>query len=228
MRKILLVALPIAIVSVISLSFYVLFSSHKSQFPVAQVSAASTKRKFSRKIFTPSPTPTKIAKYIKIATPTPTVKPTVTPTPTKKLTAIPTQTKVITPTATPIPPVLGTSLPGDPIRDFIMQKINDYRVSQGLQSVKTDSYTCDFAKIRAQEISSNFNHDGFNNRINGHTLPYPSYHEVTENIAMTNNYQEVVTMWINSPGHAENMRQDTPNVCVEKSGANYAYEGWRP
>jgi len=109
-----------------------------------------------------------------------------------------------------------------------MQKINEYRSSQGLSAVSTDSNTCGFAKTRAQEISSSFNHDGFTNRINSHTLPYSSYHQVTENIAMTSNYQEVVTMWVNSPGHAENMRQDTPFVCVERNGDFYDYEGWRP
>jgi uncharacterized protein YkwD len=109
-----------------------------------------------------------------------------------------------------------------------MNAINDYRKSQGLSAVKTDPYTCSFAKIRAQEITQGFNHDGFSNRITSHTLPYPTYHQVTENIAMTSDYKRVVTLWINSPGHAENMRRDTPYVCVESSGNYYAYEGWRP
>lgn len=109
-----------------------------------------------------------------------------------------------------------------------MQKINEYRSSQGLAGVKTDSYTCGFAATRAEEITRSFNHDGFSNRINSRTLPYPSYRKVTENIAMTSDYKQVVTMWINSSGHAENMRQDTPNVCVAKFGSYYAYEGWRP
>lgn len=94
--------------------------------------------------------------------------------------------------------------------------------------MKTDSYSCDFAKLRAEEIAQNFNHDGFSNRINAKSLPYPSYHEVTENIAMTPDYKDVVSMWINSSGHAENMRRDTPLVCVERNGNYYAYEGWRP
>jgi uncharacterized protein YkwD len=109
-----------------------------------------------------------------------------------------------------------------------MNAINVYRSSQGLSSVQADKNTCDFAATRAQEIVGNFNHDGFQNRINTHTLPYPSYHMVTENIAMTSNYQDVVNMWINSPGHAANMRADTPYVCVAKSGNYYAYEGWKP
>ena len=111
--------------------------------------------------------------------------------------------------------------------DYIMNAINDYRGTQGLSAVKTDLNTCSFAKIRALEISTNFSHSGFESRIGTHTLPYSGYHFVTENIAMTSNYKNVVSMWINSPGHAANMRADTPFVCVEKYGDYYAYEGLR-
>jgi uncharacterized protein YkwD len=109
-----------------------------------------------------------------------------------------------------------------------MNGINDYRKSQGLGSVQTDSNTCNFADTRAKEITSGFNHNGFDQRAASKTLPYPSYHYVTENIAMTSNYKDVVNMWVNSPPHAANMRADTPYVCVSQSGNYFAYEGWRP
>lgn len=110
---------------------------------------------------------------------------------------------------------------------FISQ-INAYRAQNGLGAVSTNSETCSFAAIRAQEIASDFSHNGFTNRINSKTLPYSSYHEVTENIAMNSDASQIVTMWINSPGHAENMRKDTPYVCVAQSGNFFAYAGWRP
>jgi len=110
---------------------------------------------------------------------------------------------------------------------FISQ-INAYRAQNGLGAVSTNSETCSFAAIRAQEIVSDFSHNGFTNRINSRTLPYSSYHEVTENIAMNSDASQIVTMWINSPGHAENMRKDTPYVCVAQSGNYFAYEGWHP
>lgn len=110
-----------------------------------------------------------------------------------------------------------------------MNAINDYRRSKGMYAVKPDRYTCDFAKIRAKEIATTgFDHSGFQNRISNRTLPYPSYHLVTENLAMTSNYQNVVNMWINSPGHAVNMQKDTPYICVADYSNYYAYEGWRP
>jgi uncharacterized protein YkwD len=110
----------------------------------------------------------------------------------------------------------------------MLNAINTYRATYDLSPVKPDTYTCNFAKIRAQEITTDFSHTGWENRVNNHTLPYPSYSYINENIAMTGNYKDVVNMWINSPGHAANMRANTPYVCVAYSGNYYAYEGWRP
>lgn len=148
-------------------------------------------------------------------------------------TATPTETPVlIKPTTIPINSLQTTSTPtstsGDSKKIFIMDAINEYRTSQGLSPVQINDATCNFAKTRAQEVINNFNHDGFNERIQNHTLPYPNYSLVTENIAETSNFQEVVRMWQNSPAHAANMRADTPYVCVENSGDYYAYEGWKP
>lgn len=146
-------------------------------------------------------------------TPTITVR---TPTPS------PTISVKLTVTSTP------TSVQTTDAQFYIMSEINKYRLAKGLHTVKTDSYTCSFAKVRAKEISSGFNHDGFRDRINNKALPYPSYSMVTENLAMTSNYKNVVNMWINSSGHAANMQKDTPLVCVEQYGNYFAYEGWKP
>lgn len=154
-----------------------------------------------------------------IPTPTPTKKPTPTPT-----TSIPTATP--TPTHTPTPTTQPTNT--NSVSDYILEQVNNYRKSQGLSPVTSNSETCSFAAIRAQEISTNFSHDGFTSRVNSKTIPYPSYHDITENIAMNSNYKNVINQWINSPGHAENMRRDTPYACIMQSGNYYAYEGWRP
>lgn len=137
---------------------------------------------------------------------------------------------LLVPTPTPVSSPGPTSAPanyGDQT-SYFLEQINDYRRSQGLSSVRPEPNTCSFAVSRTQEIISAFNHDGFTGRINNKTLPYPNYHFVTENIARNSNYQEVVKEWINSPGHAANMRADTPFVCVKSSGNFYVYEGWKP
>ncbi|MBI4036913.1 CAP domain-containing protein [Candidatus Daviesbacteria bacterium] len=114
------------------------------------------------------------------------------------------------------------------VRDFLMTEINSFRKSKGLSPVSTDSYVCSFADIRAKEISSAFNHDGFNNRINNHTLPYPSYRNIVENLAQTSDFKNVVNMWINSSGHAQNLLADVIYGCVGNFGNFFAYEGWKP
>lgn len=167
-------------------------------------------------ILTPTPTPA--------ATPTPTIihTPIGSAEPTAK-TATPrveAQTQTQTQTQTTIS---NTSL-----SQQLLDQVNAFRASKGLSKVQTDGYTCAFATLRANEITSNFNHDGFNNRANSHTLPYPSYSSVTENIALNSDPTQVVPAWIASPGHNENMQKDTPNVCIANSGNYYAYEGWKP
>ncbi len=132
------------------------------------------------------------------------------------------------PKPTTTPTINPSTNPATSAKTYIMLAINNYRLSRGLSEVQIDPYTCALAKTRAQEISREFNHDGFKNRINNNLLPYPTYSEVTENIASTSDFKRVVDLWINSPGHAENMRKNTPYVCVENYGMYYVYEGWRP
>lgn len=111
----------------------------------------------------------------------------------------------------------------------IINEINRYRATKGLAPVQISAETCAFARTRAQEIvDPHFDHNGFNERVSNKTIPYRIWSTVTENIAMTSNPAELVTLWINSPPHAENMRRNTPYVCVEKYGNYYAYEGMHP
>ena len=138
-------------------------------------------------------------------------------------------TPIPTPSATPAPSNTPSALsvssnssnPSD-LEVFLLGKVNEYRTSLGLSAAVSDSNTCNFAKKRVQEITVNFSHDGFKD------YPYPSFSKVTENIAQNSDYKQVVEWWINSPVHAENMRADTPFICIETSGDYYAYEGWKP
>ena len=111
---------------------------------------------------------------------------------------------------------------------YLLKEINAYRSQYGLSPVRTSTQTCAFAKIRAREIVSDFEHTGFRGRINNKTLPYTSWTAVTENIATTYDYKRVVSLWIKSPSHAENMHKNTPFVCVQRQGNYYAYEGMKP
>lgn len=168
-------------------------------------------------VITPPATPSPEPVLKPYSNPFPTPDPTPVPTPTPPPTPIPTPV----PTPTPVPVV-------DTYQTRILAKINQYRADNGLGPASMHADVCNFASLRAQEIVGNFNHDAFAKRINENSLSYSGYSEVTENIAMTNNENEVVDLWIGSPTHAENMRKDTPYICVARSGDYYAYEGWRP
>lgn len=107
----------------------------------------------------------------------------------------------------------------------LLARINQFRQSRGLPAVSSDPLTCSFARMRAQEISNDFSHNGFYNRVRSKSLPYRGYRVVTENLARVPNGYDVVTMWINSPGHQANILKNTSFACVESYGNFYAYEG---
>jgi uncharacterized protein YkwD len=154
------------------------------------------------------------------------IKPKVIKTVTSTSSPLPAVAVSATPSAAPVKTLVPvpTKVPvqNTGIGDFLLSKVNQYRKSIGLYEVAANATVCSFAAKRAREISVNFNHDGFGN------FPYPKYSRVTENIAMDTNYTDVVSQWINSPIHAEIMRQDTPYVCIQSVGNYYAYEGWKP
>lgn len=170
----------------------------------------------------PTPTPTKVIikkpvrKIIKKATPTP----------------IKINKAIVIATKTPTPSAVATTTPISPTQapstSDLLQQINNFRSTKGLAGFTSNSETCFFANIRSQEIISNFNHDGFTNRVNSKTLPYPSYSSVAENIAMNSDSNKVVQAWIDSPGHYANLIKDVPFACVVGNGKFYVFEAWKP
>lgn len=138
-----------------------------------------------------------------------------------------------TPTSTPTPKTKqydDTDIHVYPYKttNDLLQQINSFRSSKGLAHLTANSETCFFANLRSQEIISAFNHDGFRNRIDSKTLPYPSYSSVAENIAMNSDANQVVPGWINSPGHIENLLKDVPYGCVVSNGNYFVFEAWKP
>jgi uncharacterized protein YkwD len=182
----------------------------------------------------PTPTSTQAAKVqnlvlpTNIPTPTPRMIKWIFPTRVPRVSLTPTSKPTVKPTASSTPTITPANIPTDDKTAFFINAINDYRRQNKLSDVKTSKETCDFAAIRAKEISTGFNHSGFEKRIQNDTIPFASWSLITENIAMTSNYKDVINMWIKSPGHAANMRKDTPYVCVMQYNNYFAYEGMRP
>lgn len=221
MRKFLFLFLPLFTIFTIGASVYLLKAITVESSTLRSSTVSSSNNRSNTTTYPRTSPPHRT--FVSV---TPTLKATITPTatPTGKLTSVPIKESTLPPRKDS----LSKSASLSSVQEYILSKINEYRLSFGLGSVQSDIYTCNFAKMRVEEISRNFNHDGFRERIDNNSLPYPSYREVTENIAMTSHYQDVVTMWINSPNHAENMRKDTPYVCVAAYNNYYAYEGWKP
>lgn len=109
-----------------------------------------------------------------------------------------------TPTLTPTPTSVPNPIPISPIIspheeqktssdeaiNFIMDAINNFRLSKGLSKISPNELTCNFAQIRAKEISVNFSHVGFDERAQNNSLPYSSYSKITENLAENTNYKK--------------------------------------
>lgn len=167
--------------------------------------------------------PILIATATPVATMTPTPSPTVIPTSTPKPELSKPQENSKTQS---LAVELSSSDLGD-VSTFLLGQVNEYRRQNGLGSIESDQYTCQFAAARALEVSSNFSHDGFNSRISSSTLPYSDYSYVNENIAQNSDMTRVVDSWIASPPHAENMRQNIQYACIRNAGEYYVFEGWR-
>lgn len=114
------------------------------------------------------------------------------------------------------------------IQDVMIEEVNSFRRIYQKDPIQKDTYTCDFAKIRSLEISSDFTHKGFDDRVTKKSLPYPSYSKINENIAMNSDYKKVVATWISSPPHAANLLDDITKGCISKNGNYYVFLGWNP
>ncbi|HWT75491.1 MAG TPA: CAP domain-containing protein [Mobilitalea sp.] len=133
---------------------------------------------------------------------TPTTKPAATPAPTK------TPTPTTKPTATPAPTKTPSGTTNSSYSNQVLQLVNQERAKAGLTPFTTTSALSAAGNKRAQEIKQSFSHT----RPDGSSCftvlgQYGiSYTTAGENIAYGQKTpQEVVTGWMNSPGHRANI-----------------------
>lgn len=154
--------------------------------------------------------------------PAPTTKPTPTtvPAPTKK----PEATK---PTTKPAPTTAPSSNTSNYANE-VLRLVNQERANAGLSALTTNSTITSAANKRAQEIVQSFSHT----RPNGTSFSTVlkeygvSYRTSGENIAYgQKSPQEVVTGWMNSPGHRANILNANFNTIgigvYQKNGTIY-------
>jgi len=159
---------------------------------------------------TPAPTIAPTATPTKAPTATPTKAPTATPT--KASTAAPTKAPTATPTKAPTP----TNNSGiNSYASQVLQLVNVERAKAGLSAYTTNSAITAAANTRAKETVQSFSHT----RPNGSSFSTVfkeynvSYRACGENIAYGQDTpQEVVTGWMNSPGHRANILNSNFNI----------------
>ncbi|MEH1836783.1 MAG: CAP domain-containing protein [Nostoc sp.] len=117
--------------------------------------------------------------------------------------------------------LVASSVDTAALEQSIFNKINDYRVSQGLKKLTRNSAIDNQARIHSQDMAQGkvpFGHTGFSERIKAVGIPYSSG---GENVASNYGYDDPATIavqgWLNSPGHLANIRGN-----FEKTGIGVA------
>lgn len=92
----------------------------------------------------------------------------------------------------------------------VFQKINEYRISQGLPKLRLDENIIHQARIHSREMANGkipFSHEGFKKRVDAISIHFTS---AAENVAFNQGYsdpaEEAVVGWLNSPGHMKNIQ----------------------
>ena len=109
----------------------------------------------------------------------------------------------------------------------VMNKINDYRVSVGLNVLLKN----DYVSLKSEEhnskmiIDNNLSHDGFVSRSNDIISTLGAI-KVSENVAYNyNSSQAVLDAWLNSPLHKENIVGDYTHfgisIRIDSMGKKY-------
>lgn len=167
-------------------------------------------------------TPTKAPTKAPQATKTPTVNPT--PIPTKAPTAA-TVTPTAAPKSTPVPTAVSEN-DATMTRAYqyglrITELVNEQRIANGLKPVEYSATLSEPAQVRVVEIQKSFAHTRPDGRYFSSVLRDfgIGYRTCGENIAWgQRSPEEVVTAWMNSPGHRANIL----NAGYTKLGVGYA------
>lgn len=131
------------------------------------------------------------------------------------------------------PVAAAQNLPTEQIEKLIHEKINDYRVSQGLPALSLDYRITNEARKYSAKMASGeaeFSHDGFDERAENLEKQALQYESVGENLAMLQGYDDLATEavngWIASPGHRKNIVGDyelTGIGVVENAAGEYYF-----
>ncbi|MEO6916675.1 MAG: CAP domain-containing protein [Chitinophagaceae bacterium] len=95
------------------------------------------------------------------------------------------------------------------VEEQILFYVNKYRESKSLPALQMNLVISDQAEKHSEEMADKkmaFGHDGFPDRVKNITAKLGSLHASAENVAYGElSPEEVVALWIKSPGHRKNI-----------------------
>jgi len=111
----------------------------------------------------------------------------------------------------------------------ILSKINQHRSSKGLSPLKMNTQITAEAEEHSQQMASgktSFGHSGFDARVKRISNVLGPARKSAENVALgSKSPEEVVSGWLNSPGHKQNIEGDFTltgiGVARNKNGVLY-------
>lgn len=103
--------------------------------------------------------------------------------------------------------------------------MNSYRQAHGLNGLNNNSELCRFAAQRAQEISTDFTHDGFHNHTQNGDFRGAGYSFMNENIwrGYFSATHIIEFGWDRSEGHRHTQLDNWSGGCAGVYGANVAF-----
>lgn len=90
----------------------------------------------------------------------------------------------------------------------LMENVNNWRLSQNLPKYETDKWLCEQADLRANDIQTDYSHQGFIDR-------YENKYDLGENLSENYSENYALGAWLNSPSHAKNLYADYKYSCIK-------------
>lgn len=102
-------------------------------------------------------------------------------------------------------------------KEKLFDLVQRWRYENNLQPYTNSNEVCEIAKLRLQETSTNWSHEGFE----GKRFCTFDNCEFGENLARGyNNEEQLLTDWLNSASHSANLKADYQYSCIESDGDN--------
>lgn len=123
----------------------------------------------------------------------------------------------------------STSPTSSKFADDILENVNQYRHTKGLKPLVMNNVISAEARKHSEDMANDrmaFGHDGFDARIQRISSQLGAARQSAENVALGDlSAQQVVSNWINSPGHRQNIEGNFTltgiGVAKNKKGVTY-------